>query len=346
MSPPSAERLREFRWRIFNIVMAIVGLYVVGVIGYMVIEGWDFFDALYMTVITLAGVGYGETRPLNTDGRIFTIVLIVLGVATLGILIGRIVQALGEGYLQEGLKYTRQKRMLSQLKDHFIICGYGRMGSRICEELTISHAQFVVIEADPRAALLARSKGYRIIEGDASADQTLVEAGIERACSVICALTSDADNLFIVLSARNLNPKIRTITRASSEEAAVKLRRGGADEVVSPYTAGARRMAAIALRPGVVDFIETAFSGTGGSSLIVEEVKLDERSCPFVGMSLQQINLRNRSGGLVVAIRRADGTLVGSPTGETILAQGDILFCLGTDAQLRTLSEALLPVKT
>ncbi|AGY60224.1 potassium channel family protein [Gloeobacter kilaueensis] len=344
MNGTAAERLRQFRRRLLNILGIVVALYLIGVTGYVAIEHWSPLDALYMTVSTLSGISDSDAGTLTAPGKIFTIFLILLGVTALGFLINQVVQALGEGYLQEGLQFTRGQRMLSRLQDHFIVCGYGRMGSRICEELAHDHAPFVVVEADPKAASQARAKEYLLVEGDASDDETLIAAGIERSRCVICALPSDADNLFIVLSARNLNAGVRTITRASSEEAAVKLRRGGADEVVSPYTTGARRMAAIALRPGVVDFIETAISGSN-RSLFIEEFQIDRPQCPFVGLPLNQTDLRNKSGALIVAIRRADGSLIGNPNGETILASGDMLFCLGTRPQLRILADVLLPIK-
>ncbi|MBC8120221.1 MAG: potassium channel protein [Gemmatimonadaceae bacterium] len=345
MNAPASERLRRFRRRLLGTLGALGGLILLGVGGYTFIEGWSPFDALYMTVITLAGVGYGETYPLRLPGRVFTIVLIVLGVAVLGFLVNQIVQALGEGYLREGLTFSRRQRMVKQLSEHYIVCGYGRMGRQICEELARDKVAFIIIESDPLAVTKAQTMGYLALQGDASTDGLLLEAGIERASCVICVLASDADNLYIVLSSRNLNPKVRTVTRASSEEAAVKLRRVGADEVVSPYMAGAKRMAAIALRPGVIDFIEIGIAGS--SPLYIEEFRLlDRQSCPYIDQPLQKAALRMSTGVTVLAIHKTSGTLIASPTGETILSEGDVLFCLGNATQLRALTDLLLPIKT
>jgi len=341
----SAELFRSLQRRIFRALGAIVGLLMLGVVGYMILEGWDFLDALYMTVITLASVGYGETRPLDPPGRVFTILLILLGVAALGFLINQVLQAVSEGYFREGLELRRRQRMINKLANHFIVCGFGRMGRRICTEFAQDNMSFVVIEQEPQSYARAQQAGYIALLGDASTDQTLVEAGIERARCIVCALPSDADNLFIILSARNLNPKIRTITRASSDEAAIKLRRGGADEVVSPYDAGARRMAAIALRPGVVDFIEATFVGNN-RQIYIEEFRIDAQNCPYIGKRLQDTNLRTQTGTLILAIRRADGSLIGGPTGDTLFLDGDLLFCLGSSTQLKAFTDLLLPLRT
>lgn len=345
MNTSTPENLRRIRQRIQRTLLAIAALILVGVIGYVLIERWSFFDALYMTVITLAGVGYQETHPLDWQGRLFTIVLILLGVTALGFLISQVLQAVNAGYFRDSNEYNKRQRMVNKLTNHFIVCGFGRMGRRVCEEFAKDGAPFVVIEADAVAYEAARAKGYLVFQGDASTDQLLIEAAIERAKCIVCSLPSDAGNLFIIISARNLNPKIRTITRASTDESAIKLKRGGADEVISPYDTGARRMASIALRPGVVDFVETAITGNN-RQFYIEEFKLDPETCPYIGKQLQDTDFRTQSGALVLAIRRLDGNLIGGPTGDTVLQAEDLLFCLGSAAQLRTFASLLLPLNT
>lgn len=342
MSRSPAENFKRIQRRFLTILLGVVALLLFGTLGYIFLEHWPFLDALYMTVITLAGVGYGEVRSLDSEGRIFTICLILLGVVALATLINEIIQDVAGGYLREGLEYSRQQRMITKMSNHFIVCGYGRMGRRVCEEFASDHAPFIVIEAEPESCKRAKERGFLVLNGDASTDELLIEAGIQRSKCIVCALPSDADNLFIILSARNLNPKIRTITRASSDGAAVKLKRGGADEVVSPYDSGARRMASIALRPNVVDFMETTVI-SGDSSLFIEEVQLSPQNCPFLGQTLKQTNLRAKTGILVLAIRRQDGTLIGNPNGEIVLNEGDLLFCMGTNTQLRTFTDLVVP---
>jgi voltage-gated potassium channel len=339
-----AENFKRLQQRFLRILLAIVAILLFGTLGYMVTEHWSLLDALYMTVITLAGVGYGEVHPLDTPGRIFTIGLILLGVVALATLLNQVIQDVAGGYFREGLEFSRQQRMINKMSGHFIVCGYGRMGRRVCEEFASDNAPFVVIEASLESCNRAKERGFSVLNGDASTDALLAEAGIERAKCIVCALPSDADNLFIILSARNLNPNIRTITRSSSDEAAVKLKLGGADEVVSPYDSGARRMASIALRPNVVDFMETTVI-SGDSSLYIEEVQLSPQNCPFLGQTLQQTDLRAKTGTLVLAIRREDGTLIGNPTGSITLAQGDRLFCMGTNTQLRAFTDLVVPAK-
>lgn len=342
MRQSPAKNFKRLRWRFLSTILGIAALLLFGTFGYVFIERWPFLDGFYMTVITLAGVGYGEVQVLSSAGRVFTIVLILLGVVALATLINGIIQDVAGGYLREGLEYNRQQRMISKMSNHFIVCGYGRMGRRVCEEFASDKASFIVVEAEEESYKRAKERGFLVLNGDASTDELLLEAGIKRAKCIVCALPSDADNMFIIISARNLNPSIRTIARASSDEAAIKLKRGGANEVVSPYDSGARRMASIALRPNVVDFMETTVI-SGDSSLFIEEVQLSHENCPFLGQTLLQTNLRAKTGTLVLAIRRQDGTLLGNPNGDITLAEGDLLFCMGTNSQLRAFTDLVVP---
>ncbi|MBN3949280.1 MAG: potassium channel protein [Nostoc sp.] len=323
--------------------IALGGVFFIGTLWYRIIEGWSWEDAAYMTVITLATVGYGETHPLNSRGRLFTIALILLGVVNIGYIVNRFTEAIIEGYFHEGIRLQQQRRLMESLSEHYIICGFSRTGRQIAKEFQAEDVLFVVIDSEMESVQRAQMEGYTAYQGDATLDETLLKVGIERATCIVAALPSDAENLYIVLSAKTLNSGIRAIARASTEEALQKLQRGGADEVISPYITGGKRMAAAALRPQVLDFVDGILTGTD-RQLYMEEFLLDPAFCPFVGQSLQKARLRSQSGALVLAIRRLDGTLIGGPTGDTVLMPGDRLIGMGTAEQLRSLNQILGPI--
>ncbi|MHC5936092.1 potassium channel family protein [Nostoc sp.] len=323
--------------------IALGGVFFIGTLWYRIIEGWSWEDAAYMTVITLATVGYGETHPLGSRGRLFTIALILLGVVNIGYIVNRFTEAIIEGYFHEGIRLQQQRRLMESLSDHYIICGFSRTGRQIAKEFKAEDVLFVVIDSEMESVQRAQMEGYTAYQGDATLDETLLKVGIERATCIVAALPSDAENLYIVLSAKTLNSGIRAIARASTEEALQKLQRGGADEVISPYITGGKRMAAAALRPQVLDFVDGILTGTD-RQLYMEEFLLDPAFCPFVGQSLQKARLRSQTGALVLAIRRLDGTLIGGPTGDTVLMPGDRLIGMGTAEQLRSLNQILGPI--
>lgn len=323
--------------------IALGGVFFIGTLWYRIIEGWSWEDAAYMTVITLATVGYGETHPLGSRGRLFTIALILLGVVNIGYIVNRFTEAIIEGYFHEGIRLQQQRRLMESLSEHYIICGFSRTGRQIAKEFQAEDVLFVVIDSEMQSVQKAQMEGYTAYQGDATLDETLLKVGIERATCIVAALPSDAENLYIVLSAKTLNSGIRAIARASTEEALQKLQRGGADEVISPYITGGKRMAAAALRPQVLDFVDGILTGAD-RQLYMEEFLLDPAFCPVVGQSLQKARLRSQSGALVLAIRRLDGTLIGGPTGDTVLMPGDRLIGMGTAEQLRSLNQILGPI--
>jgi voltage-gated potassium channel len=316
-----------------------------GTVWYSLVEGWAWEDALYMTVITLATVGYGETNPLESRGRLFTIALILMGVINIGYIVNRFTEAVIQGYFQEGIRLRQQRRLMESLTGHYIICGFSRTGRQIAKEFRAEGVPFVVIDSEEESVQRAQTEGYIAYQGDATLDDTLIAVGVKRSICIVAALPSDAENLYTVLSAKTLNPEIRAIARASTEEAVQKLQRGGADAVISPYITGGKRMAAAALRPQILDFVDGMLSGTD-RQLYMEEFLIDAVFCPFVGQTLQKAKLRSQSGALVLAIRRADGTLIGGPTGDTVLMQRDTLICMGTAEQLRDLNQILGPIKS
>ena len=326
-------------------MIALAGVFLIGTLWYWLVEGWSWEDAAYMTVITLATVGFGEIHPLGNRGRLFTISLIFMGVVSIGYIVNRFTEALIQGYFQEGIRLRQQRRLMESLFGHYIICGFGRTGRQIASEFRAEGVPFVTIDSQIESVLGAQQLGYITLHGDATLDETLVKAKIERAVCLVAALPSDAENLYTVLSAKTLNPKIRAIARASTEEALQKLQRGGADAVVSPYITGGRRMAAAALRPQVMDFVDGILTGAD-RELYMEEFLIDPAVCPCVGQTLREARLRSQTGSLVLAIRRTDGSLIGGPTADTQLMPGDLLICMGTAEQLRSLNQILGPIRS
>ncbi|MEG3435818.1 potassium channel protein [Pannus brasiliensis CCIBt3594] len=339
------DKYRRLRQELIRGFIALASVFLLGTLWYRFVEGWTWIESAYMTISTLATVGFGEINPLGQRGRLFTMVLIILGVVSIGYIVNRLTEALIQGYFQEGIRQRQERRLIEQLSDHYIICGLGRTGRQVAIEFYAEKIPFVVIDADPVQIDRAKELNYIAFLGDATLDESLIAAKIDRAICIVSALTSDAENLYTVLSAKTLNPKIRAIARASTEEAVQKLQRAGADAVVSPYITGGRRLAAAALRPQVMDFVDGILTGTD-RSFYMEEFLIDPKTCPCVGSSLREAHLRSRSGALVLAIRRADGTLIGGPTGETELMAGDLLICMGTAEQLRELTRILIPMQS
>ncbi len=323
--------------------LVLFGVALIGTLWYRLVEGWSWSDAVYMTVITLATVGYGETNPLGTRGRLFTIALILMGVMTIGYIVNRFTEAIIQGYFQEGIRLRQRRRLIDSLTEHYIVCGFGRTGRQIALEFKAEAIPFVIVDSQAEQVVEAQELGCIAVQGDATLDDTLFQVGIERAICLVAALPSDAENLYTVLSAKTLNPQIRAIARASTEEALKKLQRAGADAVVSPYITGGKRMAAAALRPQVLDFMDGILTGSD-RSFYLEEFLLDPQTSPVIGQTLREARLRSQTGALVLAIRRADGILIAGPTGETPLLPGDLLICLGTAEQLRLLNRILIPL--
>lgn len=323
----------------------LFGVFFLGTSWYHLVEGWRWLDAAYMSVITLATVGFTEVQPLGDRGRMFTIVLILLGVVTIGYIVNRFTDAVIQGYFQEGLRQRQLRRVMEGLSGHYIICGFGRMGQQIATEFQAEGVSFVVADTGIDPIHLAEELGYTAFQGDATLDETLQQVRIQQAICLIAALPSDAENLYTVLSAKTLNPKIRAIARASTEEALVKLQRAGADAVISPYITGGKRMAAAALRPQVMDFVDGILS-SGDRTFYIEEFELSTDSNPYIGQTLREARLRAQSGALVLAIRRVEGTAIVGPNAETVLMLGDHLICMGTAEQIRHLNQLLFPMRS
>jgi voltage-gated potassium channel len=306
-----------------------------GTLGYVVIEQWGLWDAFYMTVTTVATVGYREVHELSRAGQAFTVVLIVSGVGTALYTFTLVATAIVEGGLPARLGERRQARMLEQLKDHFIVCGFGRIGSVIAREFERQRVPFVVIEREAARVQQAVEKGYPALGADASREDVLKAAGIERARGLIAAVGTDAENVYAVLTARVLRPDLFIVGRAEGEDSARKLRHAGADRVISPYQIGGQQIAQTAIRPAVVDFVELATSSEN-LELAMEEVTIN-RPSTLVDRSIVEANIRQRFGVIVVAIQRKNRNMEFNPEPDSRICEGDKLVVLGRGDSLRLL---------
>jgi voltage-gated potassium channel len=327
--------LKEFRKKIFLIMGLIILIIAIGTAGYMVIEGWILLDSVYMTVTTLTTVGYREIHNLSAKGMVFTIILIVGGVGTMLYALSTGARIILEGELKEIYGRKRLEKKIGGMKDHYIICGYGRMGKIISKELEAEGVKFVVVEKAPES--IEGKEDVLILRGDATQDQVLKEAGIEKARGLISVLPTDAENLFVVLTARGLNPGLLIVARAVDEDAERKLLRAGANKAISPYHIGGLRMAHTVLKPSVVDFIEFA-TKSGNIGLQLQEINLQEGS-RLIGSTLQECRIGEDLGVIVVAIKQATGDTKFNPTFRSTLKARDTLIALGEISKLKKLEE-------
>lgn len=323
------------RHRLLWGIAALTGIIVIGVAGYVVIEGWSLLDALFMTVTTITTVGYQEVHPLSTGGQVFTVFLIIGGVGGALYTLTGIVEYIIGGYFGTTLGRRRMKARINELNGHFILCGYGRVGREIARTFREEGMPFVVVDNSPESITQIDQAGYLYVLGDATDDEVLKEAGIERARGLVSAVDSDAENTYISLSARQLNPDLFIAARGS-EEAEAKLRRAGADRVVSPHRIGGRRMAMLAMRPAVVDFIDTV-TYSKGRGLQLENVDIS-RNSPLVGLTLG--TARSQNGITVLAMRKKSGRLLANPPDKEVVEEDDRLIVIGTKKQLAALEKA------
>jgi voltage-gated potassium channel len=323
-------------------VLAVIAVGVVialGTVGYVVIEGWTLFDALYMTVTTVTTVGFSEVHPLSTAGRAFTMVLVILGVGTLFYVLGNVARLLLEGELRGVLGKYRIEGKMRTLTNHYIVCGYGRMGKRICKELSAKPLPFVVIEKNPEFIATLLREGVMAIEGDATQDEVLVQAGIERAKALVSVVGSDTENLYIVLTARGLNKDLYIVARAGEEGSEQKLLRAGANRVSSPYLIGGMQVAQALIRPAVVDFLELA-TASEHLDLQMEEFTIGKGS-RFDGRAVCDCGVDHDRGLIVIAVKRSSGHMEFNPGKEVLLGGGDKLIVLGQPESLKRLEATI-----
>lgn len=326
----------ETRFRI--LLMVLVVIFGTGTVGYMLIEDWKFLDALYMTAITLATVGFREVHDLSPQGRIFTVMVIIFGVGGAAYTIGTLAQLLVEGELQEFLGRRKMEKQLRKIKDHYIICGYGRVGKQVCREFRQRGVPFVVVEKDPALLEEFTCEDVIYLQGDSTEDHTLIEAGIERAKGLVSTIASEADNVFITLTARQLSPDLFITARADSSSAEKKLYRAGANKVVSPYIIGGNRMAIATLQPYVGDFLRLGELDKD-TGLTIEEVQIDPGS-PIAGKTLKDSALREETGFNLIGIKKATKEVLFNPPPDTMIQPGDILIIFGEVRKLEMLEKS------
>ncbi len=312
--------------------LSIFVVFLFGVFGYMLVEGWGFFDAIYMTIISITTTGYKEVHPLSNLGKLLTIFVIVFGVVAIAYTAGRVAQMFVEVYI---FRRRRMEKKLTLLKDHYIICGFGRMGKKICQELLDNQATFVVIEKDHTEIENLHELDYLYIEGDATDDDILNQAAINRAKGLVAVLPTEAENVFATLSARVLNPKIFIVSRAVEDVTESKLLKAGANRVVKPYEIGGHRMSQVLLRPGVVDFIDI-IARERRFDLRIEEVQVEVGSS-LVGQTLAESPIRNKLNIIIVAIFPTDSKVIYNPKSSTAIQADSRLIVIGEEKSINEL---------
>ena len=316
-------------------LFALLLIIIIGTLGYEYIEDeWSFLDSLYMTVISISTTGFKEVRVLSTEGRIFTIFIIISGVLALAYTGGKAAQIMIERQI---FRRRKMHKLIEKISDHHIICGFGRMGSRICESLYSKGERFVVIENDPEKIELLVDTGYLFINGDATNDDILLSAGIKKARGLVSVIKSDAENVFATLSAKELAPEIFVIARAVEEGTESKLMKAGADKVVKPYELSVGKIIQILINPGISDFLEGIVKNEE-LEINLEEIKINQGS-DLVGKKLIDSPTRKELDIIIVAIRREDDSFIYNPKSDTIFKENDILFAIGKAGSLRKFSK-------
>jgi voltage-gated potassium channel len=323
--------------RFLFVALAITAVLAIGTAGFMLIEGFSFFDALYTSLLTMTTVGYGDN--LHYGGRIFNSFLLVVGVTTILVAIGAMTQTVIEVEFGEALGKRRNKRMIEKLENHFIICGYGRVGRGAASELQQAGVPFVVVDIDHDRVEKAITAGMLAVAADSTRDETLRGVNIARAKGLVCALATDADNLFVLLSAKFLNPKIYVATRAAEESAEEKMRRAGADAVFAPYAITGHRLAQALLRPHVVQFLDFT-TQAAGLNVVIEQVRVSGHS-DLVSKSIRELQIGRQFGVIVLAIHKGDGGMLFNPPADTAISAGDFLIVMGQQDRLHTLEGIL-----
>lgn len=330
--------------RIPHLVIGIflfVLLLLAGTVGYIFIEDWPFIDALYMTVITLATVGFTEVHELSPPGRVFTMALIIVGVGFVFYLAGSIIQFMVEGRIREILGRRKLENQLRKQKDHYIVCGYGRVGSSICDLLASKPLGMVVIERDPERIARASDRNFLYVAGEATDEENLIKAGVEKARGLLAVLKTDSDNVYVTLTARQLNPELFIIARGGEEKSENKLLAAGANRVVSPYLMGAHRIAQTILRPTVTDFLELTLMDKS-RDIQMEEVPVHPSS-RLIDVALQDSGIRKDLDLIIVAVRKPEGEMLFNPSSQTKLQGGDMVVAIGEKQNLERFEKMLNP---
>jgi voltage-gated potassium channel len=310
----------------FGLILVVLAI---GTVGYWLLEGWSLFDSLYMTVITISTVGFREVREMSNAGRVLTLVIILVGVSVAAYGLSGLMDDLVENRIRRMLGRRRLEKRIEKMREHIIVCGYGRMGRMLCQELAALKAPFLVIEHDARRTALADESDHRYLLGDARRESVLLSAGIERGRALVAALATDADNLLLTLTAKGLNERIQVVSRCEAPEKEKSFLRAGASQVISPQAIGARRAANLLVKPHVTDFFDVA-TQSGNVEFVIDQRQIKEGS-PFAGRTLQESDLRRQTGLIVLAIRRADGRMLFNPPPDSLMQAGDTLVTVGPE---------------
>lgn len=334
--------MEHLRRRLAVIAAAIVVTLGGGTLGFVLIEHYPVFDAFYMTLITVTTVGYSEVHPLDRAGRIFNSCLILFGVITMLLAVGAMTQSVIELELNQFFGRRRVKGMIDKLEGHIILCGFGRVGRGAADELRQAGLPFVVVDNDEDRVERAMKEGMLGVLADASRDETLRDVGIGRARGLIATLSSDADNLFLILTAKSLNPGLQLSARVAEETSEQKMRRAGADFVFAPYNSTGHRMAQAIVKPHVQQFLDFTTRNLG-FDVGIEQVQVGDR-CAFIGKSLEQMAIRRDTGVIVLAIRKSSGEMLFNPAPDTRVVSGDYLIAMGETLGLRKLENVLMGI--
>lgn len=328
-------------YRFYAPLLILLSVWVIGTIGYMIIDDYTFFDAFYMTVITVATVGYGEVAPLSHAGKLFTAFLIITSFGTFAYAVSSITKFVIDGEFNEFFKNRKLNATIDKISDHVIICGYGRNGRQAAQVLKKHNKRFVVIE---NSATLTSTLNHKfselVITGDSTQDEVLIKAGILRARAIITTLPVDADNLFIVLSARNLNKNLTIISRASEDNSDTKLKIAGANNVIMPDKVGGAHMASLVMKPDVMEFIDH-ITAEGGDNISLEEISFERIPDELKNKTLKDLEIRNRSGANIIGYKTAKGEYIINPSADTLVIPDSKLFVLGTPEQIAALKKIL-----
>jgi voltage-gated potassium channel len=325
---------------IYIALLLVLAIVIAGIIGYTILEGYSVADAFYMTIITVATVGFSEVHPLSDGGKMFTAILIIISFSTFGYVASLITRFFIDGAFKNYYRHTKVKKKIEQLSDHIIVCGFGRNGEQTVFELLEHNRKVVVIEKVPAVIDMVRKiPDLLYIEGDSTSEDVLIETRISHAKALVTTLPNDADNLYVVLTARELNPGMTIISRATDENSVKKLKRAGANNVIMPDRIGGQRMAKLVVQPDIVEFIEFIMLQRS-KDVYLEELSLDHSL--YANRSIRELDIRNASGANIVGIRTKDRSFVVNPSPDLILSPLDKLFVLGNRSQLEKLSDILI----
>ena len=338
--PDAGGDMNKTRHLAISIALSLLIL-VAGTAGYMIIEDWRFLDALYMTIITISTVGYREVNQVGDIGRVFTIFLVLIGVGFTFYVMAAVVQFMVEGRVRIIMGRRRLDKQIDRLKNHYIVCGYGRIGRVVCRHLQRTPYDLVVVEKNPDLIPVMDEDGVLYLDGDAADEANLLKAGIRRSRGLVAALATDTDNVFLVLSARQLAPELNIIARASQEGAKNKLRAAGANSVESPYEMGAASMAHRIIRPTVTNFLDLAFAHAR-KDIQMEEIPVSEKS-RLTNISLKDSGIRQDFNLIIIAIKKPDGTMLFNPSFEAALMPDDTVIAVGEEENLQKLLKILNP---